>query len=116
VDELEPADPRGRPWAQGIGLLLLGLAVSAFANGLVLAGAPGPALRALGITGYLGGVLVSGAGVHRLLWPEASQRSRAARLLVTALVTIPVFVGTAIFLSLLFTVLQLRFGQFVPPR
>jgi hypothetical protein len=98
-----------RPWAQGIGLVLLGLAVSAFANALAMSGDPTPALRALGITGYVAGIVIAGAGVHRILWVGPAARSGWGRLLVTALVTIPVFFGTAIVLSLLFTILQFRF-------
>jgi hypothetical protein len=109
----DPADPTtpapGRPWAAGIGLLLLGLAVSAFANQLALRGGAGPALAALGTMGYLAGVLVSGSGIHRILWYGPARRSRAVRFLLTAVVTVPAFVGTAILLSVLMSVFQRRF-------
>ena len=106
-----PTERAGRPncpWAQGIGLLLLGLAVSAVSNALAMQGEAGAALGSLSLAGYLGGVVVSGAGVHRLLWIRPSGR-RVLRILVTALVTIPVFAVTALLLSLLFTIVQLRF-------
>lgn len=109
--ELEPAPPPGRPWAAGIGLLLLGLAVSAFANQLALRGSSAPAIAALGVMGYAFGVFVSGTGIHRILWWGRTGRSRAARYLLTAVVTVPAFVGTAILLSVLMSVFQRRFME-----
>jgi hypothetical protein len=108
--ETDPSDldRPGRPWAQGIGLLLLGLALAAVANAIAMQGEPGLAQRAVSWGGSLCGLLVSGAGVHRLLWTGAPGR-RGLRLLVTALVTLPVYAGTALFLSLLFTIVQMRF-------
>jgi hypothetical protein len=101
----------GRPWAQGIGLLLLGLVVAALANVLALGGDHGPAVRTLGVLGYGGGLTVSGAGVHRLLWVGSPRRARWVRLLVTAFVTPPVFAATGVLLGLLMTVFQLRFAS-----
>lgn len=108
AEATEEAARPARPWAQGIGLLLLGLAVAAVSNALAMQGTPGAALRTASLAGWLAGVAVSGAGVHRVLWVRPSAR-RAARLAVTALVTVVAFAGTAIFLSLLFTIVQLRF-------
>jgi hypothetical protein len=107
---MDPTERPGRPWAAGIGLLLLGLAVSAIANGVSLSGG-GTVLRVLGTAGYVLGVLVAGAGIHRILWVGPQRRSRAARVLVTAVVTIPTFVVAALFFSLLFTILQIRFSS-----
>jgi hypothetical protein len=105
----EATEPTGRPWAKGVGLLLLGLAVSAAANALGLQGETSLASRALGAAGYLAGLCVSGAGIHRILWIGPPGRRRWIRLLVTALVTVPAFVLTAIFLSVLLTVVHRRF-------
>lgn len=99
-----------RPWAQGIGLLLLGLAVSAAASALGLQGEPSPVLVATGILGYALGVAVAGIGVHRVLWVHPSDRGWFGRLVVTALVTVPVFVGSALVLSVLLTLVHRRFG------
>lgn len=105
---METTERQHRPWAPGIGLFLLGLAVSASASVLGLQGEAAPASRALGTAGYVGGVVLAGAGIHRILWVGPTRRPRATRLLVTALVTIPAFVATALLLSLLLTVVQLR--------
>jgi hypothetical protein len=107
---MESIDEPHRPWAQGIGLLLLGLAVSAFANGLALSGDTGPVLRTVGTAGYLLGLVVAGAGIHRLLWFGRTGLT-FGRLAVTALVTVPAFVGTALLLSVLFSIFQRRFMQ-----
>ena len=48
-----------RPWAQGIGLLVLGLVVSATANVVGGHGEPGSLLRTLGFVGYVGGLVIA---------------------------------------------------------
>ncbi len=107
-EELEGPDRR---WAPGIGLVLLGLVVSAFANVLALGPGAGPALRALGVLVYIGGVVVSGSGIHRLLWAGRSTRPRWVRLLITALLTPPVFAASGILVGLLMTIFQARFNS-----
>jgi hypothetical protein len=104
------ADRPGRPWAAGIGLLLLGLAVSAGANALGLHGETSPAVRTLGAAGYVLGLVVAGSGVHRVLWAHPTARARWARVLLTAAVTLPTFAAVAIVLSLILTITQMRFG------
>ncbi len=106
---METTERPGRPWAEGFGLLVLGLAVSAIANALGLQGEPGPLLRTIGWAGYVLGLVVAGAGIHRILWVGPSQRKRWSRLLVTALVTLPAFFALALVLSLIFTIFQIRF-------
>lgn len=107
---METTDRPQRPWAQGIGLLILGLFISAAANGVTLYGGSGPALRAAAVLGYGLGVLVAGIGIHRLLWIGSSRRRRWERLLITGIVTIPAFLGAAILFSIVFTILQIRFS------
>jgi hypothetical protein len=107
-DQPESDEPE-RPWAQGLGLLVLGLAISAIVNGFALQGEPGPVARTLAAIGYAAGVVIAGLGIHRLLWFRPSRRSRGTQLLVTALVTPLAFAGGALFFTLLFTILQLRF-------
>jgi hypothetical protein len=109
-DALDTTEPGARPWTKGVGFLLLGLAVSAAANALGLHGETGLALRAFGTVGYAAGLLVAGAGVHRILWVGPPARGRWLRLVVTALVTLPAFVVTAIVLSVILTVVQRRFS------
>ncbi|HET8538570.1 MAG TPA: hypothetical protein VFL83_01730 [Anaeromyxobacter sp.] len=104
------AEPPGRPWAAGVGLLLLGLAVSAGANALAMQGGGGPIAGTLGAVGYALGLVVSGNGVHRVLWARSARGARWTRILLTALVTIPVFAAAAIVLSLVLTITHMRFG------
>ena len=106
---MEPTERPARPWAAGIGLLLLGLFVSAISSTATWASAPGGATRALGWAGYAAGVVVAGVGVHRLLWFRPTRLGRGVRLLVTALVTPLAFAAGALFFSLIFTIIQLRF-------
>jgi hypothetical protein len=54
------------------------------------------------------GVVISGFGVHRMLWSPDSPRPRALRILVTAIVTYPAFVVAGIAVGLLMTLIQLR--------
>lgn len=99
----------GRPWAAGAGLGVLGLFVAAVGNGFALHGTAGALGRGLGLTAWAAGVGIVGAGVHRLLWARGSPRPPAVRLVVTALVTPVAFAGGALFFSVLFSILQLRF-------
>lgn len=114
MDSSEPergeGERPGRPWAAGVGLLLLGLAVSAASNALAMEGKAYPLVQALGVAGYLLGLGVSGAGVHRVLWAFPTPKPIWARVLLTAVVTLPTFVAAAILLSVLLTVTQVRFG------
>lgn len=106
---METSTEEGRPWAQGIGLLVLGLVVSAIANVSGSGGAPGSVLRALGFLGYVGGLVIAGAGVHRVLWVGPTRRSRPARIFITVLVTLPAFVAAAVVLSVILSLFQRRF-------
>jgi hypothetical protein len=108
---MDPGERRERAWTEGIGLVVLGLVVSGAASGVALQGSPGPLVAAAGWAGYAGGVAVAGAGVHRILWSRPSARSRPARLAITALVTVPVFALAALLLSVVMTILQLRFAS-----
>jgi hypothetical protein len=104
------AERPGRPWVAGVGFLLLGLGISAGANALALQGETSPVLRALGAGGYALGLLVSGSGVHRVLWAHPTARPPWMKVLLTAAVTLPSFVAIAIVLSILLTITQMRFG------
>jgi hypothetical protein len=106
---MEPNAGTERPWAQGIGLLVLGLVVSAVSNVAGQHGDPGGALRAAGFVGYVGGLVIAGAGVHRVLWVGPTARSRPGRIFITVLVTLPTFVVAALLLSLILSVFQRRF-------
>jgi len=108
---METTSGTERPWAKGIGLLLLGLAVSAVANLLGQQGEPGGPIRALGFLGYSGGLVIAGSGIHRILWAGPTARSRQARLFITVIVTIPAFVAMAILLSVILTITQQRFSS-----
>lgn len=100
---------RERPWAQGIGLLVLGLVVTAIANVWGQHGDPGSAQRTLGFLGYAGGLVIAGTGIHRVLWWGPTSRSRPARVFITVLVTLPTFALTALVLSVLMSIFQRRF-------
>ncbi len=105
---METKDGSQRPWGMGLCLLALGLVVSGVANGPGLYGDPGPLLRAVGSAGFIAGLLLAGAGIHRILWVGPSRRSRLVRVLITALVTFPAFVGVGLLLAFLFSFQQLR--------
>jgi hypothetical protein len=105
---MEKEDGSRRPWGIGLFLLALGLVVSAVANGPGLYGDPGPLLRAVGSAGFIAGLLLAGMGIHRILWARPSQRSRVVRVLITALVTFPAFIGVGLLLAFLFSFNQLR--------
>ncbi len=98
-----------RPWAQGLGLLVLGLVVAAISNVFGQYGDPGSAQRTLGFLGYAGGLVIAGAGVHRVLWFGPTARSRPGRIFITVLVTIPTFALAALVLSVFMSVFQRRF-------
>jgi hypothetical protein len=106
--QTEPAPQPGRRWGFGIALLALGLAIAGIASAPGLEGDPGATLRAVGSVGYVVGVVVSGFGIHRVLWRPGSTRPRAFRLAVTALVTFPAFVVAGILLGTLMTLIQAR--------
>jgi hypothetical protein len=100
----------GRPWAQGVGLLVLGLVLSGISNGVAQHAGPMSAARVLGTVGYVAGIVVAGAGVHRVLWSGKSPRPRWARVILTGLVTLPVFAAAAVLLGLLMMMFQARFA------
>jgi hypothetical protein len=106
--QTERAPEPGRRWGSGIALLALGLVVAGIASAPGLQGDPGATLRAVGSVGYVVGVVVSGFGIHRMLWSPRSTRPRGVRLLVTALVTFPAFVVAGILLGTLMTLIQMR--------
>jgi hypothetical protein len=110
VETIEQSDRAGpsRAWAPTIGLLLLGLAIAGVANAPGLQGDPGPTLRAVGSIGYVVGMVVFGFGLQRALWSPRSTRTRAVRLVVTALLVFPAFLAAGIFVSLVLTLIQLR--------
>lgn len=98
-----------RPWAAGIGIVLLGLLVASVANVAALSAAgSGAAVRIAGALGYGAGLVVAGAGVHRLLWYAARPRPRWVRLLGTALVTPPVFAVAGVVVGVFLTLLHAR--------
>lgn len=102
----------GRPWGSAIGLVLLGLVVSAIANVTGLS-APSPTVpaRVAGGLGYAAGVLVCGFGLHRLLWFHPSPRRRWVKVLLTALVTPPVFALSGLVVGALMMMFQARFAS-----
>jgi hypothetical protein len=108
TEQTQPPAQPGRRWGTGIALLALGLAIAGIASAPGLQGDPGATLRAVGSVGYVVGVIVSGFGVHRLLWSPRSTRPRGVRLLVTAVVTFPAFVAAGILLGTLMTLIQMR--------
>lgn len=102
----------GRPWAASIALVLLGLVLATFANVAGLsAGGQGAAVRVAGALGYATGLLVAGVGLHRLLWFGPSARPRWVRVLVTALVTPPVFAVSGVVVGALMMMFQARFAS-----
>lgn len=104
-----PSEEPVRPWAAGIGLILLGLFVATVANvvGVSAPGASAP-VRVVGGLGYAAGIGLCGAGMHRLIWYRSTRRPRWFRLLVTVLVTPPVFAVTGIVVGTLMTLFQMR--------
>jgi hypothetical protein len=108
TDRTVPTPPPGRRWGPAFALFLLGLVIAGIANAPGLQGDPGATLRAVGSVGYVVGVIVSGLGMHRMLWSPRSPRPRGVRVLVTALVTFPAFVAAGIVVGTLMTLIQAR--------
>lgn len=106
---MESTARRDRPWAEGIGLLVLGLVVTAVSNVWGQHGEPGSVQRALGFLGYAGGLVLAGAGVHHVLWVGPTARSRPARIFITALVTLPTFALAVMVAVVFMSIFQRRF-------
>jgi len=100
----------GRPWSQGIGLLLLGLLVSSFGNAVALKNPGSDGARLLANTVYPVGLLVAGWGVHRILWPGPSRKPAWLRILLSALATVPAFALLGTLLGVLLLIGMSRFG------
>ena len=100
----------GRPWAMGGGIVLLGLMTSIIANAWGVQHKEDLSLRPYTNAFYALGLLVSGWGVHRLLWFQPSRKPSWLRILITAVVTIPVFAAVGLLLSFLFLMMFYRFG------
>lgn len=106
---MELSEAPHRPWAVGIGLILVGLVVATVSNvtGLSAPGGGAP-VRAAGGLGYAAGIVICGAGLHRLIWFRPTPRPRWLRVLVTAVVTPPVFAISGVVVGTLMTLLQAR--------
>lgn len=100
----------GRPWSMGTGLVLLGLMVAMISNAYGIQNKTDPSIRPYTNAFYALGLLVSGGGVHKLLWFRPSSRPVILRVLLTAVVTVPVFVLLGILLSFIFLMMFYRFG------
>jgi hypothetical protein len=98
-----------RPWAYGIGLLILGLIIAAIGNAIGMHGPPGSQYRMVAAVIYPFGLLVSGTGMHRLIWWGPSRKPGWLRLLITAAATVPAFALAGILLSFMFLLAYLRF-------
>jgi len=96
----------GRPWAYGIGLVLLGVLVASGANALRMMWGH----VALGAALYLTGLAVAGYGVHLLAWFRPSRRPLWQRILATAALTVPAFVVGGILLGVVFLIAYARYG------
>jgi hypothetical protein len=99
-----------RPWSMGMGLVLLGLMVAMISNAYAIQNKQDPSIRPYTNTFYALGLLVSGWGVHKLLWFRPSTRPAFLRVLLTAVVTVPVFVLSGILISFIFLMMFYRFG------
>lgn len=108
--KLEPEEEPGRPWAFGMGIVVLGLMTSIIANAFAIQHKGDPDTRNVTNAFYALGLLVSGLGVHKLLWFGPSRRPAWLRLLITAVVTVPAFALLGILLSFLFLMMFYRFG------
>jgi len=100
----------GRPWAMGGGIVLLGLMTSIIANAWGVQHKEDLSLRPYTNTFYALGLLVSGWGVHKLLWFAPSPKPAWLRVVITAVVTVPVFAAVGLLLSFLFLMMFYRFG------
>ena len=99
-----------RPWAFGGGMVLLGLMTSIIANAVSIQDKDNPDTRAITLVVYGAGLLISGAGVYRLLWFAPTRRPVWLRVLLAAVVTAPVFALLGVLLSFLFLMMFYRFG------
>ena len=99
-----------RPWAMGGGIVLLGLMTSIIANAYGVQHKEDLGLRPWTNTIYAIGLVISGWGVHRLLWFRPSPKPAWLRVLITAVVTLPVFAAVGLLLSFLFLMMFYRFG------
>jgi len=104
------AEKPERPWAFGGGIVLLGLMTSIIANAVSIQDKGNPSTRAITLVFYGAGVLISGAGMYRLLWFAPSRRPAWLRVLLTAVLTVPVFALLGVLLSFLFLMMFYRFG------
>ena len=104
------SEVEGRPWTMGGGIVLLGLMTSIIANAWGIEHKEDLGLRPWTNTIYAVGVVISGWGVYRLLWWAPSPKPAWLRVLITAVVTVPVFVALGILLSFLFLMMFYRFG------
>jgi hypothetical protein len=109
-DRIVKDEGGGRPWAMGGGIVLLGLMTSIIANAWGVQHGDDPGLRPWTNTFYAVGLVISGWGVHRLLWFRPSPRPAWLRALITAVVTVPVFALVGLVLSFLFLMMFYRFG------
>lgn len=103
-------EPRGRPWSMGLGIVFLGLMISMVSNAYGVQHDGDPTIRPLVNGGYALGLVVSGWGVHKLLWFRPSTRPAWVRVAVSAAVTIPTFALAGILLSFVFLMMFYRFG------
>lgn len=106
-DDLRPV----RPWAVGVLLVVVGLVIATIANVTALSAGQGGGVRALGAIGYGLGLLVAGLGVHRVLWFGPPRRTRLFRIVITALLTPPVFAAAGVFIGVFMTLFQSRFAS-----
>ena len=60
--------------------------------------------------GYALGLLVSGGGVHKLLWFRPTNRPAWLRVVVSAAVTVPIVALLGVLLSFVFLMMFYRFG------
>jgi uncharacterized BrkB/YihY/UPF0761 family membrane protein len=99
-----------RPWAFGGGMVLLGLMTSIIANAVSIQDKENQTTRTITLAVYGLGLLISGAGMYRLLWFAPSSRPMWLRILITAVLTAPVFALLGVILSFLFLMMFYRFG------
>ena len=102
--------PPERPWAFGGGMVLLGLMTSIIANAVSIQDKENQTTRTITLAVYGLGLLISGGGMYRLLWFAPSSRPMWLRILITAVLTAPVFALLGVILSFLFLMMFYRFG------